>query len=174
MNWVGPRRPWTPVDFGWPEVPAVILQSRRDIARLQSAPRLQLHATPALVPGAVEPPQPWIGFGILPARSALGCARKYFQPVEAEQHCWISESNQANHSHASQFASGKEDSGSSPPTQFVNPRDRRKPTATARFRLGNPTPIEPALSSPVVAARAWPLPDAGAQFRRMQSVEAVT
>src|SRR2546430_16222797 len=67
----------------------------------------------------------------------------------------------------------KEDSGSSPPTQFVNPRDRRKPRATARFRLRNPTPIEPALSSPV-AARAWPLPDAGGLVLRVQSEEAVT
>jgi hypothetical protein len=45
---------------------------------------------------------------ILPARSALGCARKYFQLVEAEQQRWISESNQANHSHASQIRLRKE------------------------------------------------------------------
>src|SRR2546430_17045940 len=107
MNWVAKKRPWTPVDCGLLEVPAAILQSRRDTARLPSAPQPRLHATPALVPGAVGPSQPWIGFVILPTRSAPDCARKCFQPVETEPHGGISHSHQANHSRASHVPPGK-------------------------------------------------------------------
>src|SRR5713226_3800613 len=88
-----------------PEAHAAIPRSRRDTGQLLSALPPRPSAIRAPAPGVREPRPSsrqaveWRG------RSLLVPIRQRFLPAEPTPLCWISESTQANHSPASQFAS---------------------------------------------------------------------